>query len=478
MPGTYHNSILFATVFLRISTTHSPATDLGYLLHKHPAKVQNFKLNFGSATVFYTEATDDRCSAVLLLDVDPVGIVRRNRNVHSTFTLFPYVNDRPYVASSFLSVAIADVYTTALNGKCKDRPDVVDQAIPLEVHLPTVPCRGGEDLLRRLFEPLGYSVTVEHIPLEPAFPEWGESRYFSLHLAATMRLSDLLSHLYVLFPVLDNDKHYWIGSDEVEKLLRRGEGWLAGHPERELIAKRYLKGRSSLATEALAQLVAADGDDPDQEEAAHDREESASEVKIGLHTIRLDQVLAELTSSGARRVLDLGCGEGRLLKMLLREPLFTEIVGMDVSHRDLALAARRLNFRELTEAQRDRIKLVHGSLVYRDKRLQGYDAAAVVEVIEHLDPFRLQAFERILFGFARPRTIVMTTPNSEYNVIWPSLPAGSVRHRDHRFEWTRQEFEAWGNRVAAEHGYSVVYKGIGEEAESVGTPSQMGVFSR
>ena len=461
-------------MLLAITTTYSPATDLGYLLYKHPGRVQTFELAFGQAHVFYPEVNPERCTAALLLDINPVGLVRGGGG--GRFALAQYVNDRPYAASSFLSVAIAQVYGTALSGICKDRPELVNTTIPLEAAITALPCRGDEKILRQLFEPLGYSLTAERQTLDTKFPDWGESAYYTVRLSGTVRLTDLLSHLYVLIPVLDDDKHYYVGSDEVEKLLRHGEGWLADHPERDLIAHRYLKHQHKLKQEALARLIQTETPDNEAETAEKDTEEATIEQKISLHDQRLGAVLAALKNSNAKRVIDLGCGEGRLLNLLLRDPQFTNILGMDVSHRALEGAADRLRLEEMPPKKRERINLIHGSLVYRDSRLNGYDAAAVVEVIEHLDPPRLSAFERIVFEFAHPGTVIITTPNVEYNVMWESLPAGKLRHRDHRFEWTRAEFEAWANAVAERFGYRVRFLPIGPEDESVGAPSQMGIF--
>jgi hypothetical protein len=227
-----------------------------------------------------------------------------------------YVNDRPYVASSFLSVAIADVFASAMAGRSRDRAELAASEIPLEAHIAAVPCRGGEDMLRRLFEPLGYSVVATQATLEMSAPDAGASRYFSVTLTATRRVADLLTHLYVLIPVLDDEKHYWVGDDEVDKLLRHGERWLASHPE------------------------------------------------------------------------------------------------------------------------------------------------------------------RVAFEFAHPKLIVVTTPNAEYNVRWPSLPAGRFRHRDHRFEWTRAEFESWCSAVCARFGYTVRFSTVGPVDADVGAPTQMAIFTR
>lgn len=467
-------------MLLTIATTRPPATDLGWLLHKHPEKVQLFPLAFGQAHVFYPEASEERCTAALLLDVDPVGLARQRRNAGSEL-LAQYVNDRPYVCSSFLSVAIAQVYGSALAGSCKGKPELAETPLPLTARLTSLPCRrGGEAFLRRLFEPLGYAVAATRHALDEQFPEWGESPYFTVELSATVRLADLLSHLYVLVPVLDDEKHYWVGPDEVEKLLRHGEGWLSTHPEREQIASRYLRRQGKLVKSALAHLEGDADLGPDPEEAAAERDlaEERLEARVSLHERRLTAVMAALQASGAKRVLDLGCGEGKLLRQLASDPRFTEIVGVDVSVRSLEIARQRLDRLRLPDNLKDRLKLLHGALTYRDARLEGFDAAAVVEVVEHLDPPRLGAFESVLFGHAQPGVVVLTTPNREYNVRFENLPAGKFRHADHRFEWTRAEFAAWCERVCSAYGYGVRIEPLGEVDAEVGAPSQMAVFTR
>ncbi|MBA4190235.1 MAG: 3' terminal RNA ribose 2'-O-methyltransferase Hen1 [Planctomycetaceae bacterium] len=463
-------------MLLTITTTRSPATDLGWLLHKHPDRTQSFDLTFGKAHIFYPEATEERCTAALLLDVDPVGLARRDR---APEMLAQYVNDRPYVASSFMSVAISQVLGSALGGNCRLKPELAEEPLPLVARLAVVPCRrGGESFLRRLFEPLGYTITATRHPLDERFPEWGESPYFTVELTATVRVADLLSHLYVLVPVLDDEKHYWVTHDEVEKLLRHGEGWLATHPEKEQITARYLKRQGKLVRSALAELTADDGTDPDEAAADHDLAEERLEAKVSLHERRLATVLGVLQAAGVKRVLDLGCGEGKLLRLLATDPRFTEVVGLDVSVRSLEIARQRLDRQRLFEGQRERVKLLHGALTYRDTRLEGFDAAAVVEVIEHLDPPRLEAFSRVLFGCTRPALVVLTTPNREYNVRFENLPAGKFRHADHRFEWTRAEFADWCAAVCVTHGYTVRLSPLGDEDPILGGPTQMAVFTR
>ncbi|KAB8184874.1 3' terminal RNA ribose 2'-O-methyltransferase Hen1 [Microbispora catharanthi] len=503
-------------MLLTISTTLRPATDLGFLLHKHPDRVQEFEQSFGMARVFYPEAGEDRCTAALLLEVDPVRLARSRGSSSPDFSLGQYVNDRPYAASSLLASALADVFRTARTGRCASRQDLADGPIPLEIGLPALPCRGGADLAHRLFGPLGWEVGAEAVPLDPGFPEWGESRYVRLALRGNVRLADALNHLYVLLPVLDDAKHYWLAGDEVDKLVRAGEGWLAGHPDKGLITRRYLGRRWALTRTAFARLAEL-GDDveesldpPVEEEPGAEAPGSAAPVsgagqaepditdpdvadpqiaepgrtpdaapeeRVPLNTLRREAVVAVLEEVGARTVLDLGCGSGQLLSALLAKPAFAKVAGMDVSARALAMAKRRLRADRMPDAKRARLELFQGSLTYTDARLAGYDAAVLMEVVEHVDPPRLPALERVVFGTARPAHVIVTTPNVEHNVRYELL-AGARRHPDHRFEWSRAEFARWVAGVCETYGYTAESRPVGEDDPEVGPPTQMAVFSR
>ncbi|MFJ8135677.1 3' terminal RNA ribose 2'-O-methyltransferase Hen1 [Streptomyces sp. NPDC096013] len=476
-------------MFLTISTTGTPerpATDLGFLLHKHPDNAQAFSTSYGKAHVLYPEADAERCTAALLLEVDAVALVRRGkgkgRGGAPDAALAQYVNDRPYAASSLLAVALSAVFSSAMRGVCTARPERAGQPLPLRVEVPALPARGGPDLVRNLFAPLGWTVTAEPVALDAEFPEWGDSRYVGLVLESeTLTLAEALRHLYVLLPVLDDAKHYWVASDEVDKLLRAGEGWLAAHPEQKLITSRYLSRRWSLTREAMERLELvrlAESDDSEVEEIdnAVEPETGTEEKPTPLAVLRREAIVDALRTSGAARVLDLGCGQGQLVQALLKDTRFTEIVGTDVSMRALTIAGRRLKLDRMGERQAARVQLFQSSLAYTDNRLKGYDAAVLSEVIEHLDLPRLPALEYAVFGAARPRTVVVTTPNVEYNVRWETLPAGQVRHGDHRFEWTRAEFGEWAGKVAQRHGYDVEFVPVGPEDPEVGPPTQMAVF--
>jgi 3' terminal RNA ribose 2'-O-methyltransferase Hen1 len=399
-------------VLLTITTTAEPASDLGFLLHKHPGRVQSFDVSVGSAHVFYPEVGERRTTAALLLEVDPVGLVRgRHGPSGEGFALGQYVNDRPYAASSMLAVAIKEVFRTALTGRCASHQELADSPLPLELHVPALPCRGGVDLARRVFEPLGWQVSATAVPLDPTIPAWGESRYLDIRLAGAVRLADALNHLYVLLPVLDDGKHYWVATDEVDKLVRAGGDWLAGHPEKELITRRYLAHKRELTRDALARLAEVDDTEPEDLDNALEGARIVAEPDqpAPLSEQRRGAVLAAIRAAGARRVGDFGCGEGALLRDLLADPAIEQVVATDVAARALQFAARKLRLDRMSEPQRDRLRMFQSSLTYRDDRLAGLDAAVLMEVIEHIDPPRLEAMERVVFSHAAPSTVIVTT---------------------------------------------------------------------
>jgi 3' terminal RNA ribose 2'-O-methyltransferase Hen1 len=482
-------------MFLTITSTSDSPSDLGYLLHKHPSRAQSFEMTAGQAHVFYPESTSERCTAALLLEVDPIALVR-NRGGRKArggagapadaFSLGQYVNDRPYAASSMLAVALGKVFRTAMTGRCDLRPELAASALPLELHVPALPSTGGAEQVRGLFEPLGWTVEATPVPLDPTVPAWGDSRYVDLRLTGIQLLSQALSHLYVLLPVLDDAKHYWVGDDEVDKLVRAGSGWLADHPERDLITRRYLAHQRDLVHSATDRLIELEDATPDDAESGSEggSEGSVNEGSVDeprrrpLAQLRRATVTSVLRDAGAARVADLGCGEGALLRDLLDDPTFTEVLGADVSPRALALAERRLHLERMPDTQRARLTLMQSSLTYRDDRIAGFDAIVLMEVIEHVDVTRLASVERSVFDHASPRTVVVTTPNAEHNVRYPDLAHGRHRHSDHRFEWTRAEFSAWAERVAAQYGYRVEYRPLGDDDPDVGSPTQLAVFTR
>ena len=467
-------------MLLSITTTHSPATDLGFLLHKHPDRLQSVELAVGKAHIFYPEASEEKATACVLLDIDPVELVRSGKNWgKGAFALGQYVNDRPYVLSSMMSVALSKAFSSAMNGRCNNHPELVGTMMPLEATLDVVPApNGGEALIRELFEPLGYELSINGYPLDRKFPEWGESKYYSVNISAVTTVQALLNHLYVLIPALDGDKHYFVSQDEIDVLLKKGEGWLKDHPKKTEIARRFLINLRGLANQAIARLVEDETVVEDDEEIAAVESTEINEVRMSLHMQRIHAVFDELVASGASSVADLGCGEGKLLQLLKKSSQFQRIVAMDVSYESLVRAKERLHWDEVSPRMKERMQFIHGSLTYTDSRLQGVQAAALVEVIEHLDEDRLGALENSLFSFMSPSTVIITTPNSEYNQVYDSMSPGAYRHTDHRFEWSREQFRSWCEGIKERYGYDYDVKPLGEVHEQFGAPSQMGVFRR
>ena len=459
------------------------ATDLGYLLHKNPYRPQTADFNFGRVHVFYPEASEESCTAALLLDMDPIDLAR-GRPGSPARGLFDYVNDRPYVSSSFMSTAISRIYGTAMAGRCETKQELADTALDLSVTLTMLPCRGNTDMLEKVFAPLGYEISWDEYPLDECFPEWGLACYVNLKLHGKKRLRDLLRHIYVLIPVFDFRKHYWIGEDEIDKLLSHGEGWLENHPEKNFITRRYFTRIKPYYRLALERMEQNEGETSTETE---DIIEEKTEIELSLNEQRLAAVAEELKACGADSVIDLGCGEGNLLQLLIKEKSFTTLAGSDVSVSALERAADRLKLeppwedREYTiktAGQKKHLKLFQSSLYYRDKRFKGYDAAVIVEVIEHLDQSRLPSFESIIFTDAAPLTVIITTPNKEYNINYKGFTEDSFRHPDHRFEWSRREFRAWAEAVACRYGYSLRIEEIGQRDDELGSPTQMGVFTK
>ncbi len=465
-------------MLLTITYEGHKTQELGFLLHKNPDRAQEFELSYGKAYVFYPEVSDERTTAALLLDIDPIDLARGK--IDSKYGgLFDYVNDRPYASTSFMSTAIARVFSTAMNGKCTRKQELADTPLKLTATLYAIKDNRDEKLASQLFEPLGYTVEIKRTELDVKFPEWGDSPYIDLTISGTVKLSELLNHIFVLIPVFDRQKHYYISRDEIKKLLDHGEGWLGKHPYREKITQRYFKQKKDYARLALDQLRAQDEEDDTDENAADEVEtEEEKEARTPLNTQRLEAVKQAVLNSGATSVIDMGCGEGRLTSMLLKEPQIRKITACDVAVGALEKAADRLHLDRIPMTLKNKLTLMQAALTYRDKRFSGYDCACIVEVIEHIEPMRIPAFERVVFEFAAPGTVILTTPNREYNVNYEGMKEDALRHRDHRFEWTRAEFKAWTDHICAKYAYRCVISGIGENDEATGTPTQMGVFTK
>jgi 3' terminal RNA ribose 2'-O-methyltransferase Hen1 len=449
-------------MFLTIATTHNPATDLGYLLHKHPGKMHSKISSQGINYCFFSEVSEERCKACLLMDIAPRHLFKSKLEARFNIVNYnPYVNVRPYLASSLMSVAIAEMFGTAMNGRSKERQSLADTQIPLEAEISVLSCQEGPEFIKKLFEPLGYEVNIAPIMLDSQFADWGPSPYFYLKLKGTKRLSELLRQLYILIPVCDNFKHYWIDFAEQEKIVRMGEGWLPQHPMVSEITYRSLKHLKSLSQQALAQLLIGEANTGTEILGIENQSRP-----VRLNEQRMQAVAGELIKCGVKTLIDLGCGEGRFLETLIGFNQFQKIKGMDVSIQVLERASLLLN--------KSKVELIHGSLNYLDARTQGFDACVLMEVIEHFDPLRLPEVAHNIFGFIKSPVVIVTTPNREFN---SKFATGGLRHSDHRFEWSRTEFQRWCECIGAKYVYQFRISFIGEVDSVLGGSSQMGVFT-
>ncbi|WNJ18733.1 3' terminal RNA ribose 2'-O-methyltransferase Hen1 [Pontibacter sp. G13] len=459
-------------MILKITQYGGDPNTLGFLLHKHPDRVQSVSLPAGKATICYPVKEADRITMVLVLELDGHALARKARSHRKgDFALAQYVNDRPFVASSLMSTAIAQGFGSALNGRCKDHPEWVDLPLDLEVELPVLPApRGGVEMVQRWFNPLGYAVEAEAIPLDDDRPEWGESRYCRVRIRQQIPLRTLLRHLYVLIPAFDRNQHHYLAEDHLQKLLDKGGKWLANHPERTWIVGRYLAQAPNLRKKVQeVWMQEAQSEQAQTEPEPHDPRKS-------LHDIRLDWITNWVKGHAEESVADLGCGDGKLLMRLHPLAQIKRLVGLDLSTRDLHRARKRLRLEEHNRLNQ-RVELLHGSLTYLDERIQGVSCAILSEVIEHLELDRLPEVEFHLFEFVKPKHVLITTPNAEYNVRFEQLEAGTFRHPDHRFEWTRAEFQQWADSICEQYAYTVDIQPIGDLDPEVGAPSQIAIFT-
>lgn len=454
-------------MLLTINYKGNNTQDIGFLFHKNPNRPQEFKLTYGKAYVFYPEVSNDSTTIALLLDINSLDLAR-GKEEGETKGLFDYVNDRPFVSSSFMSSAIANVFGTAMSGRSKEKQELINENLNLTVKIHMLPCKGDKEFINKIFEPLGYKVEIEKFLNDEKFPEWGESKYVNVILKNSIPLKDLLKHIYVLIPVFDRQKHYYMANDEVNKLLKHGEGWIKEHPYSEYIIRRYFENKKRYINK-FKKLF--------KDEVEIQEDEEAIEEKPTLNKKRLDTVVETIKEYKGERILDLGCGEGRLIKLLLKDNEIEKITGVDVAISVLDKAKLRLKHEDLSEKLKDKLDLFQGSITYYDKRFLNHDIVCLIEVIEHLDLNRLESLEKVVFELTHPKTIIVTTPNFEYNVNYENIGENSLRHGDHRFEWTEKEFINWANLVCNKYGYKVEFKYIGDYDEKGKTPTQMGVFT-
>ena len=446
-------------MLLTIACNGPDATDLSWLLHKRPDRFQKFDLGYGNAFIFFPEYARDRCTACLLLEIRSDSL---NELCKAKDGEFQYVNSRQYLSSSLLSAAIGRAFSSALKGVCQDKPSLVDKSYDIEIRISSFSCRINPDFIERILAPLGYGIEWEELQKEEDYLDGGFS-YGDLHLRIHATLQNVLSHLYILFPVFDRQTHVWLGETQLQKFIRHSQKWLGEHPEKRLIINEYFGPAADLRYRMLELFGALRNQDDNPQYAS-------------LNYARQSAIDGVLAASGAKSVIDLGCGNASLLSYLHEKDTYEKLAGMDVSAKNIESARKKLGSSFLhTRATPD---LFIGSLTYSDKRIFGYDAAILSEVIEHFETERMDSIMRIILSEARPKLFVMTTPNKTYNHEFPFLEPGAFRHPDHRHEFDKNEFSEFCERYASMFDYDFEMSHIGEELSEVGAPTLMGIFKK
>jgi 3'' terminal RNA ribose 2''-O-methyltransferase Hen1 len=456
-------------MLLTITYKGKDTQDLGYMLFKNPNRPQSVKLTTGSAYVYYPKVSDEETTIALLLDINSLDLAKgeKGKDVQPQ-SLFDYVNDRPYVASSFLATAMNKVFGTAISGRGDEYQELVDSKLNLSATIHMFPCPVDKERINKVFEPLGYEVNYETFLLDNKFPEWGDSKYVNLTVSGNVVLRDLLKQIILLIPVFDKFKHYDVSNqDELNKLLKLGDGWLSDHPEKDFIVNRYLQFKKGLVNKAQEHLKS----DVDEIEESIDK--AVTEKEESLNTTRFNSVINELIKIEAKSVLDIGCSNGKLLEAIRDKMPNIKLAGIDVHLKAVSIADKMANKKDL-----DKIDFFQSSILYKDKRFKGYDAVTAIEVMEHIDEFKLYLFEKVLFGYINPRVAILTTPNKDYNENYDNINNKGLRHFDHRFEFTKREFESWVTKICSKYGYIYFFKSIGKADEKDQQPTLMVTFMK
>ncbi|EGW40788.1 3' terminal RNA ribose 2'-O-methyltransferase Hen1 [Desulfosporosinus sp. OT] len=459
---------------LAIKATGEGAKMLSFLLSKNPQNLYDRMEKGHRIRLTYTVFSDSEVEAVIFVTPDPVELVK---NSPDTYEITQYINDREFVVSSIFCSYIRSALGTALNGRPKDEYlDWAKHAFLLTIGFGPVATDLPDVAIKQLFEPLGYRIEIERGQAAYNFQLKERSSARFINLQGTLTVQNALKHLFVLIPVLDNYRHYFIDEREIEKLERYGEGWLADHPLKDLIIKRTLRFRE-LIDQVGENFDQADTNADTNNEALTPELELKSQPVVRLNELRYQRVVKIVENLPAREsIVDFGAGEGKLSARLGFIPGVQEILAVEPTEKEQLRALKRFS-----EASRkdDFISpiLIWGSLFYYDEQLRAKDVMILNEVIEHIDESRLPRVMDTILGSYKPQVLLITTPNVEYNTVY-QMDDQAVRHKDHRFEWTRSEFSEWTHTLARNYSYDVQLDGIGEEVEGYGHPSQIAIFTR
>ncbi|MBW4084382.1 3' terminal RNA ribose 2'-O-methyltransferase Hen1 [Paenibacillus sp. S150] len=474
---------------LIIRVTGAGAGMLSRLLAKNPDNLYDRMEKEARVRIAFTASSEQEAEAVIYVTPDPVELVKGASSAHNDIT--QYINDREFVVSSLFCTYIRSALGTALNGKTKEAYlPWVNRKLALELTFGPVASNLPDHALEDLFIPLGYEVVLERGDAAYAFELKSRSSVRYIKLKGIQTLQTALRQLFVLIPALDDYKHYYISDDEVDKIRRYGDGWLENHPQRALILKRTL--RFAGAIKHYEDQMAGDGQQAENgasgeapgiaEPFAAPAEASAGTgaaeaPKARLNDLRYAAIADTVERLAARRsIVDFGSGGGKLSARLSSVPGVQEIKAVEPS---AAAQLRAMDRFAKLEGRPGAIvpEPVTGSLFYYDEALRGKDVMILCEVIEHIDERRLNRVMETIFHEYAPGTLIITTPNKEYNALY-QMEHEKLRHRDHRFEWDREAFGAWCSCWTSAYNYSVRLSGIGEFAQEYGYPTQMAIFTK
>lgn len=442
---------------LSLNVKGNGAEAVSYLLAKNPNNLYERDEKGFKVRSVYSVFTKEEVKYLIYVKPDPIDLVRSSPQVYD---ISHYINDREFAVSSLFVSAIRKALGTALNGKPQEEyVQWVEHRFDMEVAFGPIATDLPDGELAELFKPIGYNVEIKRA----ASTLRSKSSALFITLTGKQTIQNLLKHLFILIPVIDNYKHYFIDEREIEKVDRYGEGWLDAHPLKQFIVKRALRFQNLI-----------------RQSKFYDRErhnqENRETKKIRLNELRYEKIVDFIRTIPKRdTVVDLGAGEGKLSVKLGYLDGVKEILSVEPSNKSRVRAIQRFEEAEGTDGFTLPTSLA-GSLFYFDDRLVNKDIMVLCEVIEHIDEYRIPKMMEAIFRSYQPRVLIVTTPNQEYNVIYDMDE--TMRHHDHRFEWTRDDFQENCEQWIKESPYYIQFEGIGEEHPEYGTPTQMAIFRR
>lgn len=482
-------------MYLTIKATGEHASMISHLLAKNPHNLYDRTEKGARVRLVYTSFQPQDTEAMLFVTPDPIELVK---GTPDHYDITQYINDRELAVSSLFCSYIRPALGTALNGKPKaDYIDWVDYRFTLQMTFGPVASDLPDHVIESLFQPLGYEVQIERGEIDYSFDLKNRSTVRHIQISGQQTLQQMLRQLYILIPVLDNYKHYYINEDEIERLRRYGEGWLSTHPQHDLMIKRSLRfaplvkeyeqqvakesSIDALSTEISTNSIQSNKEQAQSTEQQLERintiETETETPVVRLNELRYRAIVEQVSLLPQRKqVIDFGAGEGKLSVRLGQIEGVEQVWAVEPSMQSQLRAIDR--FAKLEGRTDDVIPVITiGSLFYRDERWVDQDVIILCEVIEHINEVRLPQVIHTLFTDYRPQTLIMTTPNREYNEVY-QMDADEIRHTDHRFEWTRAELEQYCTQWIQNRPYTFTISGIGDKHEQHGQPTQMVVFRR